>query len=231
MALPPKFAPRSDKTQLVIGSGLHHLFCGELSQNESKQNRHQTCAAKFVGVTRINVSQQDTSGPSHFVSKLAQNKLHIGVALRLQESLACGRLSQEGCTWLHSLSLPKTPWLSLRGGVVRVSLHSSLPFLTQNPPFASLPFPCILSSRSVSCLSPLASNKDMHICGYVHVCAYVKCILVTVYVLVSTCLSIQLQLRIYHSPRSNSYQVNSWSSFDIYLGVFWAHFLNFAYFL
>ena len=37
---PSTFVPRSDKLQLAIGSGLHHMCCGEPCRRESKQNRH-----------------------------------------------------------------------------------------------------------------------------------------------------------------------------------------------
>ena len=57
-------------------------------------------AAKFCGVTRISVCEQNTHGSSHLASKLAQVKMHFEV-MRLQESLTCGRLPQEGCTRLH----------------------------------------------------------------------------------------------------------------------------------
>ena len=60
-------------------------------------------ASKFLGVTRINVCYQDTSGPLHFVSKLPQDKMHFGVTLRSQQILTCGRLPQEGRTRLHQI--------------------------------------------------------------------------------------------------------------------------------
>ena len=67
---PSVFAPRSDKIQLAIGSRLHHLFCGVRCAG-ARANKIDTMvsAAKFLGVTGINVAQQDTSGSSHFVYK------------------------------------------------------------------------------------------------------------------------------------------------------------------
>ena len=74
--------------QVTIDLASNLVSVGELSLSRDK-------LMKLLDDTRVNVDPQESTGSSHFVSKLAQIIKYFGVPTRLQNILTRGCLPQK----------------------------------------------------------------------------------------------------------------------------------------